>query len=397
MSSFDTIVNRTGTDCYKWDYPALRKESADVLPMWVADMDFPAPPEILKAIRDRVEHPVFGYTFAGDAYKDAFVHWQSERNRWQIDTSSLVFAAGVMPAVRAAVLEFSEPGDEIIIQTPVYFPFYGAITDNGRTVVENPLRLEAGEYRIDVDQLRSAITERTRMLLLCSPHNPVGRVWTRTELEQLVQIAGDHDLIIVSDEIHADIVRAGNSFVPLLAIPGAEDHAIATHAPSKTFNLAGLASSTVVIENRDLRTRMEQALYRLGMNLPNLLSLEAAHAAYRDCAYWVDELIDYLDQQIDWFASQVANRFGGRIWHPPIEGTYLAWLDFGTVLTGTGVSHEEMQRTLFREAGLFLSEGRMFGSAGDGFFRVNLATPRARVADGLDRMQKAIGIVEGRS
>ncbi len=396
MSTFDELVKRRGTDCYKWDFQPGNHHIDDLLPMWVADMDFPSPPEILNAIRRRTEHPVFGYTFAGESYKESFTAWQRTRNGWDVEIEDLLFASGVMPAVRAAILEFAEPGEEVIIQTPVYFPFSGAIKDNGRTVVENPLREVDGRYEMDLAHLRSAITDRTRMILLCSPHNPVGRVWTHDELAGLVQIAAEHSLLIVSDEIHADIVRSTTSFVPILTIPGAAERAIALHAPSKTFNLAGLASGTAVAPDSELRSRLERAIYRLGMNLPNLLSLEAAHAAYRECAPWVDQLLIYLDAQIEWCKEEVRARFGDAVRVPAIEGTYLAWLDLRDLLASAAVSHKEMQRILLHEARLFLSEGMQFGSAGEGFFRMNLATPRANVADGLDRLERAVRIAKDR-
>ena len=251
----DAGIDRSGTDAVKWDYRPTNAAGTPLLPMWVADMDFAAPAAVREAIANRVAHPVYGYTFASDRYWEAFIDWQRTRNGWALERSSLVFAPAVMPAVRAAVLAFTEPGDGVVIQPPVYFPFFDAIRDNGRTVVENPLR-EADGYRMDLDRLEAAIGPKTRMLVLCSPHNPVGRVWSADELRALGEICIRHDLIVVSDEIHSDIRRSGTGFVPFATLgPEYAARTIACHAPSKTFNIAGLASSTIVVPDEGLRAR----------------------------------------------------------------------------------------------------------------------------------------------
>jgi cystathionine beta-lyase len=397
MTPFETIVERSGTNSIKWDLKPKNAAGNPVHPMWVADMDFPCAPEIQEAISRRAGHPVFGYSYAPDEYTAAFRSWQERRNGWTIDPEHYLFAPAVMPAVRAAILGLTEPGDGVVVQTPVYYPFFSAIRDNGREIVENPLLEENGRYSLDFHGLEAAITPRTRMLLLCSPHNPVGRVWTADELRRLVEIAGRHDLIIVSDEIHCDIVRSDTSFVPILTIPGADARTIACHAPSKTFNLAGIASSSIVVPDSELRSAFSATLDRLGLTLPNLLSIEAAHAAYAQGEYWVDGLLAFLDEQIAWFRRETDARFPGEIAVPPIEGTYLAWLDLRPLLAATGTSHRTMRHVLFEEAALWLSDGAQFGTAGEGFFRMNLATPRVHVEEGLSRLEAAVRAAKARA
>lgn len=403
--SFDAVIDRSGTNAVKWDYRRTNTKGEPIHPMWVADMDFPAPEAVRRALAERAEHPVYGYTFAPQDYRDAFLSWQRERNGLEIDEGWLVFAPAVMPAVRAAILAFSEPGDEVVVQPPVYFPFFHAIRDNGRQILENPLaesRSPDGtvRYEMDLDRLRAAITPRTKVLLLCSPHNPVGRVWSRSELAALAELCVEHDLVVVSDEIHSDIRRADVEYAPFIGLgPEAAARTIATYSPSKTFNVAGLASSHIVVPDASLRDRFTATLKRLGMTLPNLMSVEASRAAFAEGGHWADALLRYLDEQIAWFTSELARRFGERwkIGMSPIEGTYLAWLDTRAFLAASGAAHDDLKHALLEEAALWLSEGGQFGTGGEGFFRMNLATPRANVEEGLRRLERALAFVESRA
>ena len=392
-AAFDSVPHRAGTDTYKWDYRPRNSSGRDVLPMWVADMDFACPEPVIDALRRRVDHGVFGYTFASDAYRESFVSWQARRHAWPIDPATLVFAPGVMPAVRAAILGLTDPGDGVVIQPPVYYPFFDAIVDNGRELVENPLVQVDGRYQMDLDHLESVINPRTRMILLCSPHNPVGRVWTRAELKRFSEIAVRHDLIVVSDEIHADIHRTGVEFTPLLTV--GDDIAartIACHAPSKTFNIAGLAGAHVVIPDSDLRSRFEATLARLGFGITSPLSLVASRAAYDAGDPWVDRLCDHLDAQFDRLARAAAD-MGIAITRP--EGTYLGWLDFRGIRQATGADDDAVRRALFEVGGLWLSEGRQFGSQGSGFQRINVATSRALLDDAMVRLREAVDALTG--
>ncbi len=390
---FDSVPRRAGTDTYKWDYRPHNSRGRDVLPMWVADMDFACPDPVIDALRRRVDHAVFGYTFASDAYRESFVSWQRRRHAWTVDPATLVFAPGVMPAVRSAILGLTDPGDQVVIQPPVYYPFFDAIVDNGRTLVENPLVQVGGRYQMDLDHLESVISPRTRMIVLCSPHNPVGRVWTRAELERFADIAVRHDLIVVSDEIHADIRRAGVEFTPMLDV--GHDIALRTvacHAPSKTFNIAGLPSAHVVIPDPQLRSRFERTLGRLGFGLASPLALVASRAAYDECESWVDRLSGFLDAQLDRLVSEAA-ALGIPVARP--EGTYLGWLDFRPIQKATAADDEAVRRALLEEGGLWLSEGRQFGSQGSGFQRINIATSRALFDDAIGRLGQAVAALTG--
>jgi cystathionine beta-lyase len=386
---------RRGSNSYKWDLRPKNKAGSDLLPMWVADMDIPIADFILESIRERIAHPYLGYSFAGDEYREAFISWQSRRHGWEIDPDSLVFAPGVMPAIRAAVLELTDPGDEVIIQPPVYYPFFGTVRDNGRTLVENRLRESDGQYGMDLEALEASISPRTRMLILCSPHNPVGRVWTREELTALGEIVLRHDLVVVSDEIHADIRRPDAPFTPFLTLsPELAERTIACHAPSKTFNIPGIASAHLVIPAKALRERMEHALERLGLTLPNVLSLEASKRAYLYGDSWVNGLIEFLDRQIQTFERELEDRFAGRLRAPRIEGTYLAWIDFRPLMEALGIDDRTVRHALTEVGGLWLNTGSSFGENGTGFHRMNLACPPALLQEGISRLAKAVEWLE---
>ncbi len=358
--------------------------------MWVADMDFPIPDVVSSALRERIAHPVFGYSYPSDDHQEAFTAWQRRRNRWEIDREWLVYAPGVTPAVRAAILAFTEPGDEVVIQPPVYNPFFTAIRDNGRVVIENPLVSVGHRYEMDLEHLNAQITNRTRMLILCSPHNPVGRVWTPNELTALGELCERHDLTIVCDEIHGDLIRDGHTFTALGSISAEiSNRTIICAAPTKTFNIAGLASSFAIVQDPRKRKALSATIERLGMDLPNTLSVTAATAAYTCGGEWLDALLEYLSATYDWFEREFTARFP-RLGLCSIQGTYLAWLDFREVMEATGADETMVQRALLDVGGLRLSEGSWFGSAGQGFQRMNLACPRDVVREGLDRLELAL-------
>ncbi|MFW6212270.1 MAG: MalY/PatB family protein, partial [Spirochaetota bacterium] len=325
---FSRVVPRRGTNTYKWDFKSVNKSGRQLLPMWVADMDFPIAPAIQEALRERLSHPFFGYSFPPEPYFESFRSWQSRRNGWEVRREWQSYSPGVMESVRAAILQFTEPGDEVVVQPPVYYPFFTSVSDNNRTLVENPLREVDGRYTMDLDQLVSVLTPNTKLLVLCSPHNPVGRVWSKSELERLAEIVVANDMLVIADEIHADIVREGVEFVPFTTVSDAvAARTIALHAPSKTFNIPGLSSSQVIIPDALLKKRFDAAIERLGMILPNIMSITASIAAYQDAEPWVNALLSFLDDQFAWFASELASRLPELRFARP-EGTYLAWIDF---------------------------------------------------------------------
>lgn len=394
-TDFTAPVDRRGTASFKWDLEPRTSDGRPILPMWVADMDFPIPPVVAEAMRARLEHPIFGYTLLSDADRGAFVSWQSRRKGWQVDPGSLVFVPGVMPAVRAAILAFTERGDEVIVQPPVYYPFFNAVRENGRTVVENPLVHTNGSYRMDLDHLRGVMTDRTRMLLLCSPHNPVGRVWSPGELRSLAEVCMDRGVIIVADEIHSDLIPVREAaprlrFTPLASLdPAIARATVSVAAPTKTFNIAGLASAFAVVPDAGMRRALSRETVRLGMDLPNTLSLVAATAALESGEAWLEDLLRYLGGTIDLLEQEISARIPQIGFSPP-EGTYLAWLDFRRIMEETGADDRRVARALKEGAGLWLSEGARFGRSGRGFQRMNFACPRSTVLDGIGRMERAV-------
>jgi len=387
---FDSILDRRGTDSVKWDLRPQAAGGRDILPMWVADMDFAIPDAVTDALTERMRHPVLGYSLLSDALREALVGWQRRRNGWDINPGWLIFAPAVMQAVRAAILAFTDPGDEVIVQPPVYFPFFDAVKENDRVVVENPLVAADHSYVMDLDHLQARISERTKMLLLCSPHNPVGRVWTVDELTALAEVCARHDITIVCDEIHGDLIRPGVTFTALASIsPEVARRTLTCVSPSKTFNIAGIASSFVVAEDEKLRKRLSRTIRNLGMDLPNALSTTAACAAYTHGDEWLDRLLQYLDGTFQWFERELQDRFP-QIGMSTIEGTYLAWLDFRGFMQAHNTDDGGIHRALLESGGLWLSEGRRFGAAGRGFQRMNLACPRSVVADGFARMKRGL-------
>ena len=387
---FDTPLERRGTDSVKWDEKPANRKGVPLLPMWVADMDFAAPTEVVRALMERASHPVYGYTLVNDRYPEAFRAWQRRRNGWDVPADWLVHTPGVMPAVRASILALTEPGDEVVLQPPVYYPFFSAVRDNGRSIVENPLVESPGGYRMDLEQLESVLTSRTRMLILCSPHNPVGRVWTADELRDLARVCERHELLILSDEIHGDLIRDGHRFVPVASLaPEIARRTVTFASPSKTFNIAGLSSSFTVIADRELQRRFRETAGRLGMELPNTLSLTAGAAAYSAGEPWLDALLSYLGGTFSWFQAEMSARFP-RVRVSRIEGTYLAWLDLRAVMRESGATDAHVHSALLDRGALWLSDGARFGTGGAGFQRMNLACPRSVVADGLGRLGRAL-------
>jgi cystathionine beta-lyase len=390
---FDRIIERRRTDCLKYDCAALRGMPEDLLPMWVADMDFPSPEPVANALRRAADHGIFGYTVPGDAYYDAVRAWWRERHGYAIDARHVVVLPGVVFALAQAVRAFTDPGDAVLIQRPVYYPFTEVIEDNGRKLVNSPLTLQDdGRYHIDFDDFERKLTEhRPRMFILCSPHNPVGRVWTRDELERIGDLCLAHRCLVVSDEIHADFVYPGEP-------PGARRHTVFSTiretfrenslictSPSKSFNLAGLQLANIVIEDPALRRRYREEVNASGYSQPNIMGAAACRAAYGEGGPWFDALLSYLAGNLALLLSRLdADIPGVRLIEP--EGTYLPWLDF----RGTGLTHGEADDLLIKKAGVWLDTGTMFGPEGEGFQRMNIACPRSVLADATDRIAAAL-------
>ena len=385
---FDKIIDRRGTDCIKFDGAVSRGKPANVLPLWVADMDFSAPDCVLDALAERVRHGIFGYSEPGAGYFDALAGWFTERFGYVFDPAWVILTPGVVNAICTAIRAFTAPGDAILIQEPVYYPFRECVLDNGRRLIVNTLQLGDGGYVIDfVDFERQILENHVKLFLLCSPHNPVGRVWRAAELREMVRICTDHDVLILSDEIHCDFVFPGHTHHVLPAlVPEEAGRMILATAPSKTFNLPGLQIANIFISDRGLRRAFRRELGAGGFSQANALGIVACQAAYAGGAAWLEALNAYLlanMERVDAFLR--TNLPQVRLILP--EGTYLAWLD----CRGLGLSADELERKLLFEAKLWLNRGDMFGVSGAGFVRVNVGCPRAVLDEALGRMGACFG------
>jgi cystathionine beta-lyase len=384
---FDAVVDRHGTASVKWDYEELFTGMTGLLPLWVADMDFPAPPEIMDAIRRRVDHPVFGYMKEPDSYFQAAAAWLARRHLWTVRREWMVTSPGVLPGLAAAILAFTQPGDGIVIQPPVYYPFAMRVRGNGRRVVENPLILRGGGWHMDLDGLEKVIDQRTRMLVLCSPHNPVGRVWERETLSRLAEICQSRGVMIVSDEIHNDLVMPGHGHVPIATLSETSAaNTVTLVAATKTFNIAGLGGSLTIIADEGRRKAFEAQQHAIFPGAGNALAVAASEAAWRYGEPWLEELLVYIKGNDDMVREYLAARLPS-VRSFPLEGTYLALLD----MRGLGLTDATLRERLLRHAHVWLDEGAKFGRGCECMQRLNLACPRSVLAEALRRMANEFG------
>lgn len=385
----DKIIERKNTDCLKFDAAVRRGYPECILPLWVADMDFPAAPPILAALQKRIAHGVFGYSEPDpNRFFPVLERWFRERHNWQIQKDWLIQTPGVVFALAMAVKAFTNPGDAVLIQQPVYYPFSEVILDNGRRRVSSDLILKDGRYDIDFTDLERKIVEnKVKLFLLCSPHNPVGRVWTREELETVAAICHKNNVIVVADEIHEDFVWTERPHIPYASLGEAfAQQAVICTAPSKTFNLAGLQVSNIFIPDYGLRRRFHHEINAAGYSQLNTLGLIACEAAYQYGAPWLEEVKQYLCGNIN-FTKVFLQQHIPQISLVEPEGTYLLWLD----CRGLGLANTELEDLIIKKAGLWLDSGAIFGASGKGFQRINIACPRSVLQEALERMQKAIG------
>jgi cystathionine beta-lyase len=382
---FDSEISRAGTASVKYDGAAANFGTAEVIPMWVADMDFAAPEAITRALMKRAAHPIYGYTLYPDSMVEALMSWMNKRHGWEIEREWIVMCPGVVTALHATVLAVTQPGESVIVQSPVYAPFYSCVTTTGRRLVLNPLKLENGRYTIDFDHLEQCAADGARLLLLCSPHNPVGRVWSRDELERIMGIARRHDLVILADEIHADLVYPGIKHTALATLAVNGDQIITAVAPSKTFNIPGLGLSALIAPNPEQRAALRKVFDQLHVQASNPFSITAFEAAYREGEPWLESLLVYLQETRDFVRNYLVSHLSGIHLIEP-EGTYLLWLDCRSM----GMSDEELQRFFVQDAGVGLSPGTVFGMGGSGFMRMNIGTPRRIVATALERIKCAL-------
>jgi len=383
---FDKVIDRTGTESLKWVYPRKVLGVGDAIPMWVADMDFESPPAVIEALRRRVDHGIFGYPLVPPTFYEAAIGWLRRRHGWEVEKKWMAMTPGIVPALNYCVRAFTGPGDPVIIQTPVYHPFTYAIENNGRRVVRNPLRFDGRRYVMDLDDLRTKIDAPGRMLILCSPHNPVGRVWDRDELEALGRIAVERDLIVIADEIHHDLVYQGHRHHVLAALsPELAQQTITCIAPSKTFNIAGLTTAAVVAANPDLHKKFEDEEERSGFDLGNALGIVAFEAAYRHGEAWLEDLLPYLEGNVDLVERFLAERVPGIRFIRP-EGTYLALLDCREL----GIESAKLNDFFLRTCRVYFSDGAIFGDETAGFVRINFGCPRSVLREALERVERAV-------
>lgn len=382
--NFDRDISRDGTHSVKYDARQDVFGKADVIPAWVADMDFATPPAVTQALIERANHPIYGYTIYPDSLYESIIDWLKRRHGWEIKRDWIVMCPGVVPSLNAAVMAFTQPGEAIIIQPPVYFPFFSAATQTGRKLVENPLRSEDGKYTIDFDHLEQCAQE-AHLLLLCSPHNPVGRVWSKQELERLLQISEKHDLIIFSDEIHADLIYPGNQHHTLAPLTDNPTNILTAITPSKTFNIPGLNLSTLIIPDPETRKKITQVFDAMHISASNPFSIAAFEAAYREGEPWLEELLVYLRDTRDCVQAYLTEHLP-QIKLIPSEGTYLLWLD----CRGLNLNDAELKRFFVHEAGVGLSPGALFGKEGSGFMRLNIGAPRETIMTVLENIRRVL-------
>lgn len=386
MYDFQQVIPRKNTNSMKWDKLIEGYKRDDLLPMWVADMDFLVSHHITEAISKKLKNPVFGYTFCSDDYYNAVVNWMKKRHNWDIKREWIIFTPGVVPALSYAIRAYSEIGDNVVIQTPVYHLFKQTIINNQRNVITNPLKYENGTYIMDFEDLEKKIDSKTKLLILCSPHNPVGRVWTVEELLKLSEICLKNNIKIISDEIHFDLIYKDYKHTVLSTISNEiKENSIICTAPSKTFNLAGMQVSNIIIPNKEMRDKYNRQLEIDHIGKPNSFGEAALIAAYNDSEQWLDSLIAYIEQTKDYFIDYIEKHIPQlKVVNP--EGTYLLWVDCSEL----GMNSQELKDFFINECKLALNHGQMFGEEGDSFQRFNIACSRTLVQEALDRMNQAI-------
>lgn len=379
---FDTVIDRRNTGSVKWDLTEKNE-----LPMWVADMDFKAAPEILEAVQKRLDNGVFGYSLIPDEWALSYVHWWESRHCFKTDASWYHFATGVIPILSSAIREFTRPGENVLLQSPVYNAFFSIIKSNGRKVLESPLIYRDGAFSMDFYDLELKLSDpKTTMMFLCNPHNPVGRIWSREELEKVGELCKKHDVLVLSDEIHCDITDPGVLYTPFASISECcRDNSITAVAPTKCFNIAGIQSAAAMAANPALRQRIGQALHKDVVDEPNAFSMAATVAAFEKGGEWLDELRSYIHENKQTVYDYVRKNI------PSLhvicaQATYLLWLDC-SAFTDDSVAFAESIR---KKTGLFLSNGTQYGDAGRSFLRFNIACPRKVLLDGLDRLSAAL-------
>lgn len=383
--NFDELINRTNTNSIKYDGRKMFFGKDDLLPLWVADMDFRTPDFIVEAVKKRAEHEIFGYTFRSETYTQAIVNWLKRRHNWNIKPEWISFSPGVVAGLTLAIEGLSKPGDGVIVQPPVYFPFFDSVKGTGREMIENPLQLKDGRYYFDLDDLKKKITPTTRLLLLSNPHNPGGMAWNKQELTELATICLENKIIIISDEIHSDLIFDGYKHTPLAGISDEiAQNTVVCMAPSKTFNTAGLTTSFLVIPNKRYFAAYERVMKLPHLHMGNIFGTVALEAAYTHGDAWLAQLLNYLQSNYTYLEDFFRDAMPAvKVMKP--EATYLIWIDFSAY----GLNDEVLNQKLIN-TGVGLNRGTQFGKQGSGHMRINIGCPRSVLAEALKRIKAAL-------
>ncbi|WP_079710945.1 MalY/PatB family protein [Paraliobacillus ryukyuensis] len=384
-ADFESFPERKNTRSAKWDMVETLFGSKEVQPMWVADMDLTIADSIKQKLIERVEHGIFGYTLTDDTLHGHVKQWIYDQHQWEINKDWIVYSPGVIPTLHMAVLTQTKPGDKIVIQTPVYPPFYSIIESHDREIVKNPLVYEDNRYTMDFDHLEDTFKQGVQAIILCNPHNPVGRVWTKEELEKLTALCLAYDVLILSDEIHADLIYSGNKHTPISSLSeSVSQQTVTCLSPTKTFNLAGLQVSYAIIPNKRIRTEIQDAFKKYGITMVNTMGVTALEAAYTEGKDWLNGLLQFLETNRNLVVDAFADR--EEITAIRAEGTYLIWLD----CTNMNLSHDDLKQFMQEEAKVGLNDGASFGEEGKGFMRINIASPTAYVQEGVNKILHAL-------
>jgi len=389
MNRFSELHDRRNTRSVKWDMLEPVFQTSDVLPMWVADMDFKAPEAVNQALIERAKHGIYGYTIIDDDVKNAIIHWLEHRHDWKIEQKWLAFSPGVVTSLHMAIQAFTKPNDKVLVQTPVYGPFYNVIESHDRELVKNKLNYTDGYYSIDFQDFEEKLKTGVKAFILCSPHNPVGRVWKKEELEEMARLCLKYDVLIIADEIHADLVLPGHKHIPIASLSEEiAEHTITTMAPSKTFNLAGLQASFIVAKNNNIRLKLEEFLGKQGFHMLNTMGNAAIEAAYKHGEEWLDELLSVIQENKNYVIDMFEKK-APELKVIDSEGTYLVWID----CSGLNMDHEKLKKFMIEEAKVGLNAGMEYGEEGSQFMRMNLACPKSTVEEGVKRIIDAVSLI----
>ena len=383
---FDKVIKRKGTDSKKWNSLTADYGSEELLPMWVADMDFQSPPEVLDALKERVEHGIFGYPYIGDNVYDSIINWAKKRYDWNIKKEWIFFTPGVVVGLNVAIGGIGESGDNVVVQTPVYPPFFRVLENNERKVNINPIKFDGKDFVMDFENLEENIDDKTKIMMLCNPHNPVGRAWSKEELTRLGDICIKNDMTIISDEIHCDLTLKGTKHIPIASISDElADRTITLMSPGKSFNVAGLFTSIAIVPNQELRGMMNISLEKMEIEKVSTFGAVGLEAAYSEGENWLNEALIYIEDNID-FAIDYLNENIPEIKVVKPDATFLLWLDF----TEIEKTNDEINDALLNEGKIILNDGRPYGEGGEGYFRLNIGCPRVTLEEGLSRIKQSV-------